>query len=395
MLLGAGISGASAQQLQMAGSDTLFEMMNDPIDGVLAQCPAADAFIDYVGGGSSTGENNMRADAAELAPMSRFLNAAACADNPDNDSGCYLHSLDGLAVAAVESAGENCNALRWDGAMALPSGGSYTFENWRTVLRIVYGGISSQAASITGHNPCLPAGPSRSPIAEKDCGSEVRRTLINTWSNMFQGGCVNGACTELKHAFRRDDASGTTDTFLELLALPNVSATVAPFCNGNEIEDNDPVRRACTGNGFANGEQVCKRNIPAGGVPTATTEGLGVVLPVLTPQVNAFAGASQLCANVAVGGSFGDVGVPFGTTSCPDGTGVRGGNCRWPKRQGSAAGTGFNCINGRNNLPLGLPSGTFDGRVYNLTLRNAAGQTLTYQRRNTNGTIANRPMTAA
>ena len=81
--------------------------------------------------------------------------------------------------------------------------------------------------------------PARSPIAEKDCASEVRTTLINTWGNMFQGGCTNSNCTQLKHAFRRDDVSGTTDTFLELLALPAITAT--PFCNGNEAQDLDPL----------------------------------------------------------------------------------------------------------------------------------------------------------
>ena len=50
----------------------------------------------------------------------------------------------------------------------------------------------------------------------KFCNSDVRYALVNNWNNLFQEGAgCNGAdpdaCTQLKHAFRRDDVSGTTD----------------------------------------------------------------------------------------------------------------------------------------------------------------------------------------
>src|SRR5690349_2924331 len=218
--------------------------------------------------------------------------------------------------------------------MALPSGGTYTFENWRTVLRIIYGGQSDQPAALVNWDPCTSLHPARAAIGTKACNSEVRTTLINSWGNMFAKAdgttCTNGSCTALKHAFRRDDVSGTTDTFLELLALPAISTT--PFCNGNETQDNDPVRRQCTGNGFANGEQVCKGDNPA--APTTTSQGLGVVLPIIVPQANAFpANPNVTCAPAAFGGSsFGDVTMPFPPpASCPNGAALKGGTCKWPR----------------------------------------------------------------
>lgn len=405
VLLGLSASSASAQVLSLQGSDTLFDMMNDPSFGVLANCPAANGALDYGGGGSSNGETATEGDLQEIAPMSRFLDATACSHvqtptDLDTEGG-WTVALDGLvaltskdstSVGSPQGAHGNgtCDSLRWSGSMALPSGGNYTFSDWRTVLRIVYAG--QHQAQITGHDPCTEAPPSRSPIAQKDCGSEVRRTLVGTWSNLFEGGCANGKCAGgLKHAFRRDDVSGTTDVFLELLALPPIASV--PFCNGNETQDNDPIRRQCDGNGHTNGEQVCKGANPAS--PSATNQGLGLVLPVLVPQVDPYASApNQLCSNAAFGGAaFGDVAMPFGTTSCPNGAALVAGTCKWPRRSGTASGN-FNCIASANDRPAGTPN-TFDARVYNLTLRNSAGQIQNYQRRTSAGGTQNLPMTSA
>lgn len=278
--------------------------------------------------------------------------------------------------------------------MALTGGGTYTFDNWRTVLRIIYGGIDEQPAAMTGHSACEVLPPSRTNVSFKNCASNVRTTLINSWSNMFQGGCTNTTCTAgLKHAFRRDDVSGTTDVFLELLALPAIASV--PFCNGTEVQDLDPVRRQCTGTGFGSGEQVCQASNPA--LPDETTEGLGVVLPILIPQaannpyvsIPTLPNAEQMCGTDSGGGaSFGDVNAGTATI-CPNGSAVKGGTCKAPRRAGAPAGTRFNCIAGREDRPPGTPT-TFDARVYNLTPRNSDGTTISYQRRTG---AANRTMT--
>jgi hypothetical protein len=271
------------------------------------------------------------------------------------------------------------------------------------VLRIVYAGQDEQPAALTGYDPCTNVSPTRSAIASKNCASEIRTTLVNTWGNMFVqadgSNCTNGSCTQLKHAFRRDDVSGTTDIFLELLALPKIGTGAnAPFCNGTETQDNDPIRRQCSGNGFANGEQVCKPANPAS--PTTTSQGLGLVLPVLIPQTsvtNPFvtAGVEPFCAPNALGGSaYGDVQMPLGTTSCPNGAALNGGTCKWPRRS-AAAGGGFDCLAIAADRPAGTPS-TFDGRSYNTILRNAAGVIQNFRRVNTaTGAVSTPPMTSA
>ena len=68
---------------------------------------------------------------------------------------------------------------------------------------------------------------------------------------MFKDGCATGACSGgLRHAYRRDDLSGTTDSFLDLLQLQTISNT--PFCNGTERQDSDPIRRAWIGSSLTN-----------------------------------------------------------------------------------------------------------------------------------------------
>ena len=57
---------------------------------------------------------------------------------------------------------------------ALPSG--YVVNDWRTVLRIIYGGIS--ASQIVDYNPCAVDAAPRSPLTDRDCGSAVRAELI-------------------------------------------------------------------------------------------------------------------------------------------------------------------------------------------------------------------------
>lgn len=201
------------------------------------------------------------------------------------------------------------------------AGGTYTFANWTDVIRIIYLGLD--------HNGC------------QDCESDVRNGLINNWGLMFEAGAANcsggvpsGApsCTQLNHAFRRDDQSGTTETFLLLIGAPavtkkagylNSTATVDNFCNSGQqhqssiasvattplylehgdvaglpnppaeafinpnandaapdFRDRDPIRRACAGT-----------NVPdSSGNPTTTgpteqvcdVDGkLGVVLPII------------------------------------------------------------------------------------------------------------------
>lgn len=388
-------SSASAQlDNKLEGSDTLFNIMNRTGTGVMRQLEASGAFAvgdaEYIGTGSGNGETELESNFQEFAPMSRFLDDAACNNTMGPNPGCWVVALDGLALAADNTEDTDCDVIAYTGT--IPVSGdlngdgttepSYTITDWRDVLRIVYGG---QHTHISG-SVCGAAPPARSPIAEKNCNSDVRRALVGTWSNLFQGGCTDSECATggLKHAWRRDDASGTTEVFLELLSLPAITAN--PFCNGPDAgtatnpyaADADPIRRTCDAN-----EQICATAIPAGfpGTPGSPNPGTnGLVLPIKAPVGgDPYFSTTLSCTNLTFStGAFGDVQVtdfPLPPT-CPNGASYGPGNtCKFPKREGTGtAPTGFNCMAHANNDPPGTPNAaTFDARVFNLRPRQANG----------------------
>ena len=137
------------------------------------------------------------------------------------------------------------------------------------------------------------AGPGDS-TASRDCARPERVALVNNWGNLWNGTCSGTAgCTQLRHAFRRNDLSGTIDTFLSLLSLP--ASTINPFCNGvglptpvdgfsttSDFADNDPIRRKCAFGAAQGNEEVCNRAGLPSSDPNSNT--LGVVLPVHVPE---------------------------------------------------------------------------------------------------------------
>ncbi len=97
-------------------------------------------------------------------------------------------------------------------------------NGWKDVLRVVYTGATMDTTN--AGSPALPV---------TNCDSDLRATIVNNWGNLFQNNCTGATCTELKHAFRRDDESGTTDTFLALIGAPtlNVAGGLSAFCNNS------------------------------------------------------------------------------------------------------------------------------------------------------------------
>ena len=170
-------------------------------------------------------------------------------------------NADGTAVcftATIVNDGTACNATT-----ACPAG---QFCNVNT--------CSHQAPTTTARN-CK-----RNP-ARIDCSNPVRGVLLSNYGSVISTPvCTTnpalGNCTKVKHAFRRDDLSGTTDAFqalVGLIALPpqtqirstaggnfapeiaDFASTASPFCNGGTAVGNkgfadgtdlDPYRRACT-----------------------------------------------------------------------------------------------------------------------------------------------------
>ncbi len=390
-----GAAGAGAlDNIHFKGSDTLFEVTND----VLAACPGAAGLV-YDGTGSGAGETALKAGTQTVAPMSRFLASAnTCAvvaptGTPATSEGIVV-GLDGIAIvgslanagtSACNGATADCNAttepnvgVAYSTTVTL-STGTYTFTGWQDVLRVVYAGLDHTAGS---------------DLTKRDCNSELRRTIVNSWSTFFQSACSGGACTQIQHAFRRDDSSGTTDTFISLLGLPSaaVATNVTPFCNAKtaaetlptgvtrlpaDFQDNDPIRRTCAGtnNGAtpanAGTEQVCGRK-----------GDLGLVLPIVPTDFLADADAFPLAA-CTTKTAFGKAPKAVaGAVRCPNGDiPVFIDQCLVPvDASGSAA-----CLAGKNTKPAfvfdntavdGVAPSAADGRVYNAHLHKADG---TYQ----------------
>jgi cysteine-rich repeat protein len=337
-----------------------------------------------------------------VAPMSRFLSAGATGNTctvssagggawgaPSTAEG-LVFGMDGISVVAAKAAGgattcngtlDDCDATTEATAGLAYSGttAGYTFSNWRDVLRQVFAGMSNTAGSN---------------IALRDCNSAVRRSLLDNYNSIFQNpaSCTFANCTQVKHAFVRDNESGTTDVFVSLLGLTsiNLTANISPFCNAlrtsdalpgvagevaryfPDYQDFDPVRRNCAAQ-----EQVCHKN---GNTAVGSNRlGLGVVLTV-TPTDFLATNAEAFPTTACSSGNFvyaplvpQAVGLPV-VRRCPNGdVAAFDSNCQYPR----SATNSFKCLNGILNRPAfvlnnatieGREPSLADGRVYNLHL---------------------------
>jgi hypothetical protein len=345
---------------QVKGSDTLEGITKSLL--AIAACNGQG--LTYSGGGSGTGETAMINETQSIAPMSRPLNntSAVCVTAGGNQTAeGMLFGLDGMVVVADSEQTARCgseNHLHTPRVGApVPSDAptpvySDLGSDWATKLRAIYWGLPPGTA---------PTG--------ADCNSAERQALFNDYKNLFPNACSGthghkNTCSGIAHAFRRGDRSGTTDLFRQLL-----NAGTTPFCNGNDQEDRDPLRRPCR-----DCEQVCSADGK-----------LGFVLPIVVPEtddVNLVSSTTR-CQD----GRFRYVPAPFEDSECcfrnPD------GSCALPT-------IGLKCpqpVAGPDNLPClnGLTSDEFDCnqlvgdrfdfdcRAYNLQVRRpGTGQLLTY-----------------
>lgn len=393
------VSQVEAQQ-QIYGSDTLYEMTN-----YLAGTGSCGS-IQYMGGGSGTGAAAMVAGTQEIAPMSRLLKSS------EVDGGvpeCWAHSLDAISIyrsgnslatadgyctggteydcesTADETSGNiilDISDLNADGNVDCygcvddDNDGvtdEYVFSSWKDVLALAYGGKHHDAS------------------ATVDCDSDVRRTLAglsaatafggleqamdcekDCWENFFMKDpsvpCTDEKCNINWHLWRRGDASGTTDTFKSMVGINS-------FCNGNETEDNDPIRRLvsddedipgrtdmpivvttsadndCTGDGGANLQVV------------ANAATLGWLLPIVVPPT--YVKNTNSCNT----GDFGWKSVPVALAPfCEDGANSLFGMCLEPMD----ANGDYGCIDNANNPNMYTPAGA-DTRARNMVQRDKDG----------------------
>jgi hypothetical protein len=359
-------AGAAAVGANLRGSDTMEDVTKFMLNPAGSPFCAGTTGIVYLGGGSGGGEQAMTGTGAaplntplqSAAPMSRALAAAAvCATkqgSPATAAGVFV-CLDGLAIIGNSSANNSSCELKFTAAST---------TDWRDVLRRVYSGANASPDN-TGAGTTA------------NCGGAARRALVDNWASLFNASCSGSvACTQLQHAWRRNDLSGTTDTFLSLLGLPAVATN--PFCNGiglttpltltnsSDFSDNDPIRRSCIGRGdLAGSEQVCN-NVNAAGADQNT---LGLVQVVFVPETHAALPADQVYATVNCSlGFFEWRDNPTAVPLCPYGLPPQVGACLLPYNN-AATGPNFACLNRQTNRGFFLEANSGDGRVYNLVAR--------------------------
>jgi len=454
--LAVGTSAVAVSALDLKGSDLFKEFTLSVINA--AVCPGATS-LNFLGGGSGAAETAMTTTpiTQSVAPMSRFLQFGGMTPN-FAEGVAFAQDVITLAVSRAHAAcdpnaatGVGCTVqpggLRSSGTL---NGGAYTLgtaavAGWRDVLRLVYFGLDHA----TGSNPSPTVA---TPV--RDCASATRTDLVNNYANLFEdAACGTGGCTELTHAWRRDNLTTTTDVFRDLALAQNY-----PFCSNrysvdstasvtyptvlstgaalfdDAYQDFDPIRRVCRGGSSGQGaflpaptnnatEQPPFPSAPAEQVcgPKGT---LGLVLPIRAPVANpgditladAFPTKPCLRGSFNLGPAPKVPGSPTRDTLCPNGDVPLGskatdynpitgqvvgssGICLIP----AAADGDSQCINGRNNLPAVIdpPNPALvatDGRVYNLHMY-GPGSTPSYkvdiEVGKTPTSIVNRQITAA
>jgi ABC-type phosphate transport system substrate-binding protein len=383
LLLGAGAAAVGAadtngDNLALNGSDTLFKVTNDVINTCAAQLSGHG--ITYVGGGSGVGAGAMAAATPnqKLAPMSRPLKKSEyCGLTNGSDqtkTEGLLLGLDGVSnMVGTENACSGNLATAGTFKYPDPATGpnTYTIASSLDVLRLLYAGLDNTGAY--------------------NCAGDARKSLVKQWSRLFDAACAAGKCdgstngngsvqpTGVTHVWRRSDLSGTTDAFVSLVGfsgrgiggnpiVPGAATAANPFCNSADAQDTtgatkslggqadysdkDPIRTACDDN-----DTVCERDGT-----------LGLVLPVLLPDVSGVTANDEYPANSGAACTacvLSKTGDP--TLACPKGGPKKLGRCYQP----ATAGGDLHCNANLAKKCFGDLAG--DGRVYNLPLKTVQG----------------------
>jgi hypothetical protein len=253
-------AGATFATQTFQGSDTLFNLTNAAISGNQIGTTGVNGSglggtTDYQGGGSGAGESAMAAASPTqwMAPMSKMMTATTCTSSRGAQfaSGVVI-GLDAVDVysSVFSGATAGCSTQSTTGTdghgLAYNTTLSYTdlqgnaqtvtFVNWTDVLALLYGGLDKSKTTGSGATQ----------QGYTDCSSPQRKALAAQWANLFEenGGTgssgnacstnPSSACTTasyksgssnitfagtLRHAIRRDDASGTSDAFAGIIGL--------------------------------------------------------------------------------------------------------------------------------------------------------------------------------
>jgi hypothetical protein len=331
---GSAVVGANSG-VTLRGSDTLFDFTSQ----LLKSCPGsgtAPGSTVYQGGGSAVGQSAMVAGTQQVAPMTRPLNngGGICTTVKLSDGGAVpwgttsapdgavipnlsgaaqiVIGLDGVeffgskntivndaggATACNQDDNANCDPNASPGSAAFDTTiAGYTFNGWRDVLRVLLAGFDH---TNTGTNAAA--------WAARDCNSVERNALASSYGSLFENNCTAahgdattgaGVCTSIRHVFRRDDFSGTTDTVLTLLGLPSA---VTPGTVGTPVSGGSTITVDNTG-----ADVFCNAVRPAFVYPSAS-------VPTALQGSDA---TFDPTSSATVAGTAGTAPIPVGTTSC-------------------------------------------------------------------------------
>lgn len=240
-----------------------------PGGGQPAFCGATSEVF-YAGGGSTTGETNLHGNLQTWAPMSRIFRDTrifTSSAQTTRRSFCSLNPTVECTTAACPAGAGVCNPRNWDfiyarNVVALDAG----------VIVTKQGGVKNIQLPIVGIDESQ-AAPNTSPVTWNFLTpNEGYTQLLAIVLGGVDGSGSFAACADprrinavqdlaalqgtpsgtINHFYRRDDNSGTTDTFKEKLRVDR-------FCNGRAVgingtnktntnlnnQDYDPIRRPC------------------------------------------------------------------------------------------------------------------------------------------------------
>jgi hypothetical protein len=227
---GIGIAGAT---YSFKGSDTLTEVVRDAINGAVTAGAIPANTFDYINTGSGKGEADAKAGLQAIVPMSRNFTADIIGDayavppttGTHNNWNPGLRNVIGLDAAVMV---ERLNGTSYTPCRNLlapiDTDGRHAVQD--SVLGLVLGGVGGEGST-------------------EACRDQKRLDAIDQLAQCFKG------VTYLEHFYRRDDRSGTADTFKERLRVKRFCNGRAPGVDsaGNDYnmnnDDADPVRRAC------------------------------------------------------------------------------------------------------------------------------------------------------
>ncbi|MFT3926615.1 MAG: hypothetical protein QM778_28985 [Myxococcales bacterium] len=226
---------ADAQLLRLAGSDSWEPVVRPAFlaDPALSANADLGSFLDYAGGGQTPGETALKSTTSNqvIAFFTAQLGDSLCGTYPNAQD--IVLAIDGILNVGHPNRFPEGN----------PTIGT-NYGTWQNALSLLYAGYDLRDQT-------------------QDCNSAARRALAADYGSLFASSSVP-ANTQIRHIYRRGEASATAKLFIALLGIPG---TNQKWCNGTDAQDLDPIRRYADAN-----DQVAE----ADGT-------LGLVLPIVVP----------------------------------------------------------------------------------------------------------------